>query len=60
MDETLIVLETNSRYTARHNEVPLETDTIQFEHQYIECTVSIHLQSKQFSGKENTCFYYFL
>jgi hypothetical protein len=60
MDETLIALETNSRYTARHNTVHLEMDAMQFEHRYCQCTVSKHLPSKQFSGKENTYFCYFL
>ena len=46
MDETLTALESSSRYTARRNAVPREMDTIQFERQCSQCTVSIGRPSK--------------
>jgi hypothetical protein len=59
-DETLIVLETSSRYTARRNVVPREMDAIQFEYQYNQCTLSTGRPSKQFFGRENMYSCYFL
>jgi hypothetical protein len=46
MDDTLTALESSSRCNLRRNAVPREMDTVQFERQCSQCTVSIGRPSK--------------